>query len=155
MVVGCGNPDAGDDAIGILAIREARTALEAIPGVRVVEGAIGPDLTDLLAGGDAAVIVDAIRTPGRGRPPGEIVRAEAGPEGLPSNVGGSLSSHGFGVAEAVALAMALGRTAPVVLLGVEAGGVTMGRPPGPEVEGAVPEVVRRVLAEASRLASTA
>jgi hydrogenase maturation protease len=153
VVVGCGNPDAADDAIGVLAIREARVALEAIPGTWVVEGAIGPDLTDLLAQAEAAVIVDAIRTPGGERPPGTIVRVEASSEGLPAEVGNPLSSHGFGVGEAVALAVALGRTAPVVFFGVEAGDVTVGRPLTPAVREAVPDLVRAVVGEAGRLAS--
>jgi len=103
VVVGCGNPDAGDDAVGLLAVREARPRLEAL-GVRVVEGAIGPDLSDLLADADAAVLVDAVRTPGGEREPGTLVRVVGGPEGLPGEVGVPLSSHGFGVGEAVALA---------------------------------------------------
>jgi len=153
VVVGCGNPDAADDAVGILAVREARTALEAFAGVRVIEGAIGLDLTDLIGQTDAAVIVDAIRTPGGGRSPGTVVRAEVGPEGLPTEVGASLSSHGFGVGEAVALAAALGRTAPAVFLGVEVGDVTVGRSMTPAVEQALPELVQLVLGEVTRLAS--
>ena len=64
VVVACGNLDAGDDAAGIVAVREARAELEALPGVHVVEGAVGPDLADLLADAEAAVVVDAVRTPG-------------------------------------------------------------------------------------------
>lgn len=155
VVVGCGNPDAGDDAVGILAVRGARVRLEALPGVRVVEGAIGPDLSDLLAEADAAVLVDAVRTPGGGRDPGTLVRVESGPDGLPAEVGVPLSSHGFGVAEAVALAAALGRAPEVVFLGVEAADVTVGRPPSPAVQEALPGLVRVVLAEAARLADPA
>ena len=151
VVVGCGNPDAGDDAVGILAVREARARLEAISGVHVVEGAIGPDVTDLLAGSDAAVLVDAVRTPGGGRSPGTLVRVEPGPDGLPAEVGVPLSSHGFGVAEAVALAAALGRAPQVVFLGVEAEDLTVGRPLSPAVLDAFPGLVRDVLAEAARL----
>lgn len=154
MVVGCGNPDAADDAIGVLAIREARAALEAIPGVRVIEGVIGPDLANLIGPTEPAVIVDAVRTPGGGRSPGTVVRAEVGSEGLPTEVGASLSSHGFGIGEAIALAMALGRTAPTVFLGVEVGDVTVGRSVSPAVGRALPELVRLVLGETSRLAAS-
>ena len=155
VVVGCGNPDAGDDAVGVLAVREAREHLEAIPGVWVVEGAIGPDLGDLLAEADAAVIVDAMRTPGGTREPGAFVRVEAGPEGLPAEVGTSLSSHGFGVAEAVGLQAALGRSPEIVFLGVEAADVTVGRPLSTAVQACLPALVRSVLREAAALSETA
>jgi hydrogenase maturation protease len=152
LVVGCGNPDAGDDAVGIVAVQRARTRLEALPGVRVVEGAIGPDLGGLLADADAAVLVDAVRTPGGWREPGTLVRIESGPEGLPVGVGTPLSSHGFGVAEAVGLAAALGQAPRVVFLGIEAGQVTVGQAPSPAVLHALPTLVRTVLAEAAQLA---
>ena len=155
VVVGCGNPDAGDDVVGILAVREARARLEAIPGVRVIEGAIGPDLSDVLAESDAAVLVDAIRTSGVGRDPGTLVRVEAGPDGLPVETGVPLSSHGFGVAEAVGLAAALGRSPPVVFLGIEAADVTVGQPLSAVVRERFPELVRVVLEEAARLADPA
>jgi hydrogenase maturation protease len=154
VVVGCGNPDAGDDAVGVLVVREARAQLEAT-GVRVIEGAIGPNLSDLLFEADAAVLVDAVRTPGGARDPGTLVRVDARHEGLPAKVGVPLSSHGFGVAEAVALAAALGHAPEIVFLGVEAGDVTVGRPLSPGVRERVPELVRRVLAEAARLAAPA
>ena len=56
------------------------------------------------------VVVDAIRTPAGARPPGTVVRADAGPDGLPAEIGSSLSSHGFGVVEAFGLASAIGPT---------------------------------------------
>ena len=155
VVVGCGNPDAGDDAVGILAVREARARLEAIPGVRVIEGAIGPDLSDVLAESDAAVLVDAIRTSGVGRDPGTLVRVEAGPDGLPVETGVPLSSHGFGVAEAVGLAAVLGPSPQVVFLGVEVADVTVGRLLSSAVRERFPQLVRSVLDEASRLAAPA
>jgi hydrogenase maturation protease len=154
-VVGFGNPDAADDAVGILAVREARAALESIPGVRVIEGSVGSDLTELLSEADAAVIVDAVRTSGGGRPPGTLVRAEAGPGGLPPQVGVPLSSHGFGASEAVALAAALGPVPPVVFLGVEAADVRVGHPMTAPVRGCLPSLVRSVIEETARLAERA
>lgn len=152
VVVGCGNPDAADDAVGILAVREARTQLEAIEGVRVVEGAVGPDLADLLAEADAAVVVDAVRTPGGVREPGTLVRVEAGPDGLPAEAGTPLSSHGFGVAEAVGLAAVLGGPSRIVFVGVEAADVTLGSPMTPAVRERLPQLARGVLDEAAALA---
>lgn len=145
-VVGVGNPEAGDDAIGLLAVRAARPDLEAL-GVEVTETGAGLHVVDLLAGVDAVVIVDAVREPHGARPPGTIVRAEAGPEGLPAEVGSSLSSHGFGVAEAVGLAAALEGAPYVVVLGVEAADVTAGHGLSEPVRVALPQVTARVVGE--------
>ena len=152
-VIGCGNPDAGDDAAGILAVARARDALEAIAGVEVVPQAFPLAIVHLLEGAGAVVVVDAIRSPDGRRPPGALVRAEAGPQGLPAEIRSSLSSHGLGVAEAVGLAAALGPVPRVVVLGVEAGpGVGAGAPLSAGVEAGLPELVRLLLAEVESLA---
>lgn len=147
-VVGVGNPEAGDDAVGLLAVRAARPELEAL-GVEVVETGAGLHVVDLLAGADLVVIVDAVREPSGARTPGTIVRAEAGPEGLPAELGSSLSSHGFGVAEAVGLAAALGGAPRVVVLGVEAADVTAGHGPSPLVRDALPRLATLIVGEAN------
>jgi hydrogenase maturation protease len=147
-VVGVGNLDAGDDAIGLLAVRAARPALEAL-GVEVVETGAGVHVVDLLAGADLVVVVDAVREPRGERPPGTIVRAEAGPQGLPAELGSSLSSHGFGVAEAVGLAAALDGAPRVVVLGVEVADVVAGHGLSPPVRAALPPLTDRIVAEAS------
>lgn len=151
-VIGCGTPDAGDDAAGLLAVRVARDALAAIRGVDVVESASPLDVVHLLEGVDAVIVVDAVRAPLGGREPGELVRAEAGPDGLPAEVRSSLSSHGLGLAEAVGLAAALGPTPRVVLLGVEIEDVTSGGGLSPAVAGALPALSAAIVSEARSLA---
>jgi hydrogenase maturation protease len=150
-VIGCGNPDAGDDAVGLLAVRAARAALEAMPGVEVVEAGTGLNVVHLLEDVDAVVVVDAVRSSGGGRGPGEIVRAEAGPDGLPIEIGSSLSSHGLGLAEAVGLSAALGEAPRVVFLGIEAAEVAAGQPLSAAVSAALPALVERLVGEAERL----
>jgi hydrogenase maturation protease len=150
-VIGCGNADAGDDAVGILAVRAAGDALRALPGVEVVDEAAPMAVVHLLEGADAAVVVDAIRTPGGGRSPGTVIRAEAGPEGLPAEIRSSLSSHGLGVAEAVGLAVALGPAPHVVVLGVEAGQAEPGGGLSEAVREAMPRLVELLLTEAGAL----
>ncbi len=154
-VIACGNPDAGDDAAGLLAVRAALPRLEAIIGVEVVEAGAAFRVADLLEGADAVVVVDAVREPTGARPPGEIVRAEAGPDGL--SAGGlrsSLSSHGLGLAEAVGLAAALSAAPRVVFLGVEAAQVGMGMPVSPPVAAALPVLAGLIVREASVLTRT-
>lgn len=151
-MIGCGNPEAGDDAVGLLAVRGARAAgLERMPGVEVVEAGAGLQVIDLLRGVEAVVVVDAVRAPRGGRPPGTLVRVEAGPEGLPADLGASLSTHGLGVAEAVGLAAALDEAPRVVFLGVEIAEVTAGSPLSGPVAGALSDLIDAVVREARRL----
>lgn len=146
-MVGVGSLGAGDDAAGILAVRAARAELERL-GVEVLEVGAGAHLLDALQGADAVVVVDAVRAPGL--EPGEIVRVEAGPAGLPLELGASLSSHGLGVAEAIALARAVADRPRIVVLGIGIAGTRPSAVSGP-VEASVPDLAARVVAEASAL----
>ena len=156
-VIGCGNPDVGDDAAGLLAVREAGRSLAAVAGVDVVEAGPAGRVVDLLQGVDAAVVVDAVRTRG-GRPAGEIVRIEVSEDELPSaELSSALSSHGVGLAEAVGIASALGRAPRLVFLGIEVGRVVVGGGLSTEVRRTIPLLaaaveseVRDLLEEASR-----
>lgn len=148
-VVGVGS-GAGDDAVGLLAVRAARGELERL-GVEVREVGAAAHLLDLLRDVDAVVVVDAVRA--EGLAPGEIVRVEAGPSGLPAGIRSALSSHGLGVAEAVALSMAMPDPPRVVLLGVGLADARVGAPPSDRVFASVPELGARVVAEARLLSS--
>jgi hydrogenase maturation protease len=149
-VIACGNPDAGDDGVAIVVAEALRERLAGSARAEVVD--VGPAINavPLLEDATAAIVLDAVRTLG-GRPPGEIVRLEAGPEGLPVELGGPVSSHGFGVGEAVAMARALGSTAPIVVIGVEAGAVALGRGLSPAVREVVPRMVDLILSEVASL----
>lgn len=151
-VIGCGNPDAGDDAAGLIAVRRAAPALTG-SGVEVIEAGAALRVLDLMEGVDALVVVDAVRDPSGRRRPGTLVRAEADADGLPADVRSSLSSHGLGLAEAIGLAVALGPVPRVVFHGVEVADVTAGRPLSAPVAEALPELVRGVLDEVAKLLS--
>jgi hydrogenase maturation protease len=103
-VIGIGTARA-DDAAGLAVadLLAARALPDGVVALRCTRPL--PDLLDALDGADAAVLVDAARTGGvpgsiRRLAPGELARQR------------SPSSHGLGVAQALALATALGR-APV------------------------------------------
>lgn len=147
-VIGCGNPDAGDDGAGIVAVERARRALESIPGVEVLPSVSPVDVVHHLDGSDGVVVADAIRTPGGTRRPGTVVRAVAGPEGLPAEIRSSLSSHGLGVAEAVGLAAAIGPVPRVVVLGIEAETSAAGAGRSPAVERGLPLLTSMIVEEA-------
>lgn len=144
-IVGCGNPGAGDDAAGLLAVDRARALVP--PDVEVVTAPTALHVLDLLDGAETVLLVDAMRTTGGGRHPGAVVRAESGPDGFPVALRSSLSSHGLGLAEAVGLAAALGPVPRVVFLGVEVGDVRAGRGLSPAVDAALPALVEAIVRE--------
>lgn len=144
LVLGLGNPLRGDDGVGPRVVAELRR--RGLPdGVAAVDGGTGGlDLLHLLEGWERAVIVDAALL---GRNPGEFVRftpEEAHPVG--SLV--SLSSHTAGLADALALAHALGQKLPdIIIYGVQPERMDWEEGLSPAVEAALPRLVEEILAE--------
>jgi hydrogenase maturation protease len=151
-VIGCGNPEAGDDAVGLLAVGLARRRLP--PEVDVVEAGLALKVLDLLEDVDAVVIADAVRTPSGGRKAGALIHAIGDPDGLPAELRSALSSHGLGLSEAVGLAAAIGPLPRVVFLGVEAGDLTIGHGLSPAVAAALPALVDALVEEVAALAES-
>jgi hydrogenase maturation protease len=145
-VIGCGNPDAGDDALGLVVVDDLRGAVDA----DVVAAGPAARVLDLLGDVDTVIVVDAVRSPER--PPGSLVRAE-GLEELSTSLRGALSSHGLGLVEAVALAAALGPTPRIVFHGVAAGDVSMGAPLSDPVRMALPTLEAGVRADIAQEAA--
>jgi hydrogenase maturation protease len=149
LVVGLGNPDRGDDAVGpAVAARVAELLDGDGTPARVVEQEDPTALLETWAGVDLAVVVDAVRTGGE---PGIVVTLEAGADAAPVTdrpwagpvAGGT---HAFGLAAAVELARALDRLPPrVVVVGVEAAGCAPGAALSAAVAAAVPRAVATVL----------
>jgi hydrogenase maturation protease len=143
LVLGIGNPDRGDDAVGRLVARSLRARVPA--DVRIVEQ--DGEATGLLAEfrpGQRAWLIDAAQS---GAPLGTIHRIDcsAADLALPP---GSISSHGFGVEEAIALARALGvLPTQCIVYAVETADFAVGAAPSAEVTEVVDEVAARILAE--------
>jgi hydrogenase maturation protease len=147
LVIGIGNPDRGDDAVGRLIARSLRTRVPA--DVRVVEH--DGEATALLAElrhARRVWLVDAAKS---GAAPGTIHRVDCSLDcTLPT---GSVSSHGFGVAEAVALGRVLDLLPPrCVIYAIEATDFVPGTGLSPPVAAASAEVTRRILEELSHSA---
>lgn len=139
LVIGVGQADRGDDAVGPLVAAEVRRVA---PTVDVVTVSSPTRLVETWEGRDDVAVVDAVRT---GRPAGAITLVEVGNRPLPARPGAG-GSHGFGVAEAVELGRALGRLPRhLVVVGVEAATFGVGAEPTPEVVVAVPAAARAVL----------
>jgi hydrogenase maturation protease len=147
LVVGVGNPDRGDDAIGPLVVRALARHMShhVMPDVVIVEqtgDALA--LIDEWAGRDAVILVDAAATVSV---PGRIHRIDLLADELPIDV--SLSStHAFGVADAVALARTLGLLpGRIIVYAIEGATFNPGAPVSHAVAAALNEVVTRVAGE--------
>jgi hydrogenase maturation protease len=115
IVVGIGQIAAGDDGVGLAVAREL-----AGRGVAVRESADASIVLALLEAGHRVVVVDAVAG---GGPPGSVIRI------APDTLGGGpspLSSHGLGVAEAIALARMLYGSR--VVAGLAIVGIAIDRP---------------------------
>jgi hydrogenase maturation protease len=145
LVAGVGNIFLGDDAFGVVVVREL--ARRPVPdGVRVVDfGIRGLDLTyALLDGYEAVVLVDA--TPRGGRP-GTLYVLEVEPPD-PGEAEAAVEGHNLDPVRVLRLAAALGsRVRRLLVVGCEPG------PPGDfeEMAAGLSEPVRAAVGEAVAL----
>lgn len=137
LVLGCGNPDRGDDAAGPLVAGRLRAM-----GIDAREHS-GDLLSflDLWRGADEVILVDAVVT-GRRSGALSIWDALAAPLAGRPRPG---SSHGLGLAEAVGLARTLDcLPRRLTLYGIEARRFELGEPPSKAVLRGVERAVRKV-----------
>ena len=115
LVIGVGNEFRGDDAVGLLAVRDLETWK--LPSVQIVESrGDGARLMRLWKGIESVIVIDAVRS---GSPPGTLHRLDVSHHPLPANFL-CTSSHQFGVGEAIETSRELGDLPPrVVFYGVE------------------------------------
>lgn len=142
VVVGMGQDVAGDDAVGVLVARRL-----AAQGIAALESTDATVILALLAEGRRVVVVDAVVGNGA---PGEVLHLR--PATLAERAS-SVSSHGIGVAETLALAGIL--YGGDVLRAVEIVGVLADGEPrlGSKLSPAVAAAVGPAAALAARLAS--
>ena len=142
LVVGLGNEERGDDAVGPAAARRLRRLVGG--GATVIEHPGEP--IDLIAewdGLDLVVLIDAAR----GRPTGTIQRYEHGVVPLPPGALGA-SSHAFDLAVAIEVAASLGRLPRrLVIYAVGGERFGFGDPMSAAVRRAIDDVAERVQAE--------
>jgi hydrogenase maturation protease len=142
-VIGIGNPDRGDDAFGRVVAARLRGRLPEHMHLIEQDGE-ATALLDQLGDADAAILVDAAVSGGE---PGQIRRFDVACEPLPA-VKFGLSTHGFGLTEAIELARILGKLpSRCIVYAVEARSFELGAALSPELVRAVDDVVARVIAE--------
>ena len=148
LVVGCGNPAAGDDSAGIEILRRLSDLGDFGCELRDETG-LGVGLLDVFPLADVVLFVDAVSS---GGVPGTLYLTSLPCKELEPRASGSLSSHGWGLAETLKLAKALGRTMPrLFLLGIEASTIAEAAPRSPAVEEAIDLIIDRILQLRSRL----
>jgi hydrogenase maturation protease len=148
LVVCVGNPDRGDDGLGPLVAKTLTGALPPDVGLMCANGdmlGLIPRWSDV----DGMICVDAAALL---TTPGTIHRFDLAATELPVNMAPP-SSHALGLAEAIALARALGQApADIIVYAVEGAAFEGGAAMTPAVAVAASEVARRVVAEVESLA---
>ena len=146
ILIGVGNPGRGDDAAGRVVARRLVGVLSENVEITELDG----EATTVLArlqGAEAAILVDACVS---GAPDGTMRRFDAAAAPLPENAFG-VSTHGFGLADAIELARTLGDLPAVcTVYAIEGKSFESGTPLTPPVATAVEEVARRVCTEFAR-----
>ncbi|MGW7543167.1 hydrogenase maturation protease [Streptomyces sp. NPDC054770] len=146
VVVGVGNPLRRDDGIGPAAVETLRGRVPDGTVLAVSDGEPAR-LLDLWRDADTVIVVEALRAhPAR---PGELhtlTSAEAA-----GHARATASTHSFGLGECLALAEALDRLPPrLVVHAVEVADVGLGEGLSDAVRSALPELTDRVAASVRR-----
>jgi hydrogenase maturation protease len=145
LVLGMGNPIITDDGVGIQVEHEVANQLND-PQVTVAEtSAAGLSLLDSIVGYDRVIIIDAIQTE-KGEA-GQIYRMSTADFSLTKHFS---SPHQINLATALELGKMLDLAMPqeITVFAVEAKDITsFSEKCTPEVEQAIPEVVKMVLQE--------
>ena len=132
----------GDDGVGLAALERLRTEWDVGNAVELLDGGTwGMNLLPAIESAERLVVVDAVRS---GREPGTVVRLEE--DEIPRFFASKLSPHQIDLKEVLALAELRGTLPRTVALGVEPGRVELTTQLSPEVDAAVPILVRRLVA---------
>jgi hydrogenase maturation protease len=159
IVVGVGNPERGDDAAGHAVAQLLCDAPANVPmNVNEERWEIAQHdgeattLLSLLDGKSEAFLIDACRS---GAPCGTVQRFDVATAPLPLSVS-SLSTHGFGLGEAIELGRALGQLpSRCVVYAIEGASFATGAPLSAAVSAAVAQVAAWLQAEITRKSPTA
>jgi len=143
LLIGIGNAYRSDDGVGLVVIRVLQA--KGLPDTLCIESdGDGAALMEAWASASKVILIDAV-TPGV--KPGTIHHFDALTQPIPAELS-FLSTHAFGVAEALQLARSLHRLpASLVVYGIEGKNFTAGTDLSPEVENAAHEVIERITKE--------
>jgi hydrogenase maturation protease len=142
LVIGIGNPDRGDDAVGLVVARRVRAAAPAEVAVIELDG----DQLALLDAWEGAADVYVVDATCSGAEPGSVLRFDAS-----APLGEDFSRRGthlFSLADVIELARALDRLpARVRGFGIEGAAYELGTPLSPAAELAARTVAEQIVRE--------
>ena len=144
LILGIGTELRGDDAAGLHVARRLMT--EKLPGSATIleMRGDGATLMEQWKGSTHVILADAVTAD---LPPGSVIRFNARKDLLPANLFAA-SSHSFGVAQALAVSLALDELPPsVILFGIQAKSFQMGTDLSPEVRRAIDETTGAIRKE--------
>lgn len=145
LIIGCGNRDRGDDGAGVMVaerLRELGVKAEICTGEALA-------LIEAWNAAEDVVVVDAVVT---GGPAGKVWLWDNGQVTTQPEL--SVSTHGFGVAEAIKLARTLDLLPKRLrVFGIEGRRFDFGNEISPEVMCAVDDVAERITANGAALSS--
>jgi hydrogenase maturation protease len=147
IVVGVGTATRGDDAVGLIVAREVAAIVGGRGDVTVVEASGEPGrLLAVLEGRDRAILVDAMVS---GAPVGSVRWLD--PAAASATLTGPRSSHGLGLAQSLALGLALGRLPPETMVcAIEGASFDHGADLSPAVATAARLTVEAIVAQLAR-----
>ncbi len=140
LIIGIGNEYRSDDAVGLIVARMLQA--QKLPRVSILEATgEGTSLMEAWKGAEQVILVDAVTSEA---PAGTIHQLDAQSGQIQPGLF-ALSTHAFGVAEAVELARVLGNLpAWLVIYGIESKHFIAGEGLSPEVERAAREAAERI-----------
>jgi len=149
LLIGIGNEYRCDDGAGLAAIRALKA--RELPDTVVIESpSDGAQLMELWKSAAKVILIDAVSS---GGVPGAVYRFDAHSQPIPACLS-FISTHAFGLAEAIELARALHLLPQyLVVYAIEGQNFAIGTGLSREVEKAVQEVVEQVTCEVHRLLS--
>ncbi len=141
LIIGIGNEYRSDDAVGLLVARMRQ--LLSLEHASILEATgEGTALLEAWKGADHVILVDAVSSES---PAGTIHQLDALADPILPGLF-ALSTHAFGVAEAIELARVLGSLpAHLVVIGIEGKHFVAGTSLSPEVERAAREAVESII----------
>lgn len=141
LLIGVGNPYRGDDGVGPWVLRRIKAHAPQNIDVRIASGE-GAGLIELWQDVEHAIVVDAVRS---GAEAGKVFRFEAHRQEIPTHFF-HYSTHAFSLAEAVALARALGQLPKqLTIYGIEGEDFRAGQGLTPRVRDAAERVMTLIL----------
>ncbi|EXI80953.1 MAG: Hydrogenase 2 maturation protease [Candidatus Accumulibacter appositus] len=148
VVLGAGNILLSDEGLGVHAIERLPLAYLLPGAVEIIDGGTcGMEMLDALEDLDALFMIDAIRG---GQPPGTPIRLVG--DAVPVFFKTKLSPHQIGLCDVLATLELLGKAPKyTAILGVQPRSLALGMELSPEVEKAIPTVLRMLVDELAML----